>query len=80
MVAGVLSAGGLTAVVSKLMNGANCYRPKALQPAYERMQPETRQVHIPYGTSSIEPRKDIAQPLDVVREHTPRHVILIRPL
>jgi len=44
------------------------------------MQPESRQVHIPYGTSSVQPRKDITQFRDVIYEHTTRVVILIKPL
>jgi len=53
---------------------------KPFNSPFERMQPESRQVHIPYGTSSVQPRKDITQFRDVIYEHTTRVVILIKPL
>jgi hypothetical protein len=51
--------------------GAYRYRPKAFELAFERMQPETRHIHIGHCAGRAEPRENIAQ-LTTCSAITPR--------
>jgi hypothetical protein len=56
---------------------ANGHRPKPFELTFERMQPETCQVHIPNISGGIEAGKDIAQFFRVFGNHASRLVTLI---
>src|SRR5207245_9507448 len=58
---------------------ANRYRPKAFQPALERMQPESRQVHVCNGSRRIQTGENVTQLLRMLAHHATRVVVLIEP-
>ena len=59
---------------------ANSYRPKTFELAFERMQPETRHIHVGRGARRIEPRENIAQLNDVFSHHAALVVLFVKAL
>ena len=57
---------------------ANCHGPKTLHLAFERMQSETRNIHIRDGLRGVEPRKDIAQLNNMFGDDAARVVIFMK--
>src|SRR3990172_1891048 len=58
--------------------GANRDRPESFPVALERMEPESRQVHILNLPGSVEPRENVSQLLRVLREHPTWVVVLVK--
>jgi hypothetical protein len=54
------------------------YREKTLELAFERMQPETRHIHIGDDAGRVEPRENIAEFDDVFGENAARVVICMK--
>ena len=53
------------------------YRQETFGLAFERMQPDTRHIHIGQDTGCVEPRENIAELDDVFRENAARVVVFI---
>ncbi|MGH9433723.1 MAG: hypothetical protein ACRD3T_19515 [Terriglobia bacterium] len=52
--------------------------PKAFSSGLERMQPETRHVHIGHGAGRVEPRENIPKFNDVFSRHPARFVVFVK--
>jgi hypothetical protein len=59
--------------------GPDSYGPKTFHRAFERMQPEPRQIHVDGGLSSVKRRQNIPQLGDVFRVYAARVVLLKKP-
>ena len=55
--------------------GAYGNRPKAFRRAFERMQPESRQIHVVNGSSGVKRCQNIPQFADVFRVYAARVVL-----
>jgi hypothetical protein len=51
---------------------ANRYRPRTFLSTFERVQPETRHVHIGHAWNSVEPRENIAELVSVFGDDAAR--------
>src|ERR1035438_567174 len=59
--------------------GAYCNGPKALRRAFERMQPEPRQIHVSNGAGGVKRCQNIPQLADMFRVYAAR-VVLFKKL
>jgi hypothetical protein len=57
---------------------AHRYRPKPRELAFERMQPETRHIHIGHDAGGVEPRENVSERAGVLRENAARVVVFIK--
>jgi hypothetical protein len=59
--------------------GAYCNGPKAFKRAFERMQPEARQIHVANGSGGVKGRQNIPQLANVIRAYAARVVLFKKP-
>jgi len=56
--------------------GPHCDSPKAFQPAFEWVKPETRHIHMGNSGGRVKGRQNIPQLADMLRVHTARVILL----
>ena len=57
---------------------SNRYRPKAAEPAFQRMEPKTGNIHVGYVPECIEPRQNIAQLFNMLCQSAPRFFVFVK--
>jgi len=57
---------------------ADCYRPKAFEVTFERMQAEAWQIHIRNRTGGIQPCQNVTKLYCVFADHAARVVVLVK--